>query len=300
MRHPSYENTGPTPPTSATSESSPSTAPRASSSSRAASPARTSVAPGSRPDSTESDPGSGLSTRRSSRGSGRGSSSSRTSRGSGTTGSIGSSGTLPIAGTMRNGTFFPLPASAPRTSAKGSGSSPGTPHVCEYPTPSASTYGSSGNGTGNNVASRGRMSLESMARHNAWPTWPTPCARDGKGARPEGYTETGQHGGLLLPEAVNRWPTPRATDGTKGGPNQRGSKGDLMLPSAVNRWPTPGSASSTPPPMPPGPPDASVKSGPGRLGRPVLNPDWVEMLMGIPQSWTLVPRIPGNATRRGR
>lgn len=29
-------------------------------------------------------------------------------------------------------------------------------------------------------------------------------------------------------------PTPRATDGTKGGPNQRGSSGDLMLPSAVN------------------------------------------------------------------
>lgn len=37
-----------------------------------------------------------------------------------------------------------------------------------------------------------------------------------------GLLETG---GLL--------PTPRATDGTKGGPNQRGSKGDLMLPSAV-------------------------------------------------------------------
>ncbi|WP_051485543.1 DNA cytosine methyltransferase [Nocardioides sp. J54] len=28
-------------------------------------------------------------------------------------------------------------------------------------------------------------------------------------------------------------PTPRATDGTKGGPNQRGSSGDLMLPAAV-------------------------------------------------------------------
>lgn len=28
-------------------------------------------------------------------------------------------------------------------------------------------------------------------------------------------------------------PTPKATDGTKGGPNQRGSSGDLMLPSAV-------------------------------------------------------------------
>ncbi|QDF19426.1 DNA methyltransferase [Gordonia phage McKinley] len=49
-------------------------------------------------------------------------------------------------------------------------------------------------------------------------------------------------------------PTPRATDGTKGGPNQRGSSGDLMLPSAVqphNLLPTPramdskGSRSST-------------------------------------------------------
>jgi hypothetical protein len=30
-------------------------------------------------------------------------------------------------------------------------------------------------------------------------------------------------------------PTPRATDGTKGCPAQRGSKGDLMLPSVVMR-----------------------------------------------------------------
>lgn len=34
-------------------------------------------------------------------------------------------------------------------------------------------------------------------------------------------------------------PTPRATDGSKGGPNQRGSSGDLMLPSAVQLLPTP-------------------------------------------------------------
>ncbi len=34
-------------------------------------------------------------------------------------------------------------------------------------------------------------------------------------------------------------PTPRATDGNKGGPNQRGSSGDLMLPSAVTLLPTP-------------------------------------------------------------
>ena len=42
------------------------------------------------------------------------------------------------------------------------------------------------------------------------------------------------------PAALNLLPTPRATDGTKGGPNQRGSSGDLMLPSAVMQLlPTP-------------------------------------------------------------
>lgn len=39
------------------------------------------------------------------------------------------------------------------------------------------------------------------------------------------------HGDLL--------PTPRASDGEKGGPGQRGSSGDLMLPSAVALLPTP-------------------------------------------------------------
>ncbi|MGL4745032.1 MAG: DNA cytosine methyltransferase [Dermatophilaceae bacterium] len=34
-------------------------------------------------------------------------------------------------------------------------------------------------------------------------------------------------------------PTPRASDGSHGGPNQRGSNGDLMLPSAVALLPTP-------------------------------------------------------------
>lgn len=36
-----------------------------------------------------------------------------------------------------------------------------------------------------------------------------------------------------IPHVAQMLPTPRATDGSKGGPNQRGSSGDLMLPSAV-------------------------------------------------------------------
>ena len=59
---------------------------------------------------------------------------------------------------------------------------------------------------------------------------PTPTSRDGKGHNQRGDT-TCLTGALL--------PTPRATDGTKGGPGQRGSSGDLMLPSAVTLLPTP-------------------------------------------------------------
>ena len=43
----------------------------------------------------------------------------------------------------------------------------------------------------------------------------------------------GGHGPTLADQVEHLLPTPRATDGTKGGPNQRGSSGDLMLPSAV-------------------------------------------------------------------
>lgn len=55
--------------------------------------------------------------------------------------------------------------------------------------------------------------------------------RDSQGAaqaRRYGHAKPGAGGPDLA-----MLPTPRATDGTKGGPNQRGSSGDLMLPSAV-------------------------------------------------------------------
>jgi hypothetical protein len=62
---------------------------------------------------------------------------------------------------------------------------------------------------------------------------PTPTSRDGKGR-----DMPARQGGSSLPDML--LPTPRATDGTKGGPNQRGSSGDLMLPSAVmDLLPTP-------------------------------------------------------------
>jgi hypothetical protein len=63
----------------------------------------------------------------------------------------------------------------------------------------------------------------------------TPTAQlavNGGSQHPDKRREGG-HGPTLADQVEHLLPTPRATDGTKGGPNQRGSSGDLMLPSAV-------------------------------------------------------------------
>lgn len=69
---------------------------------------------------------------------------------------------------------------------------------------------------------------------------PTPSVAVGTGGQ---TTRSGDRAGELLLGGVaaaygadELMPTPRATDGAKGGPNQRGSSGDLMLPSAAVRW----------------------------------------------------------------
>lgn len=95
---------------------------------------------------------------------------------------------------------------------------------------------------------------------------------------------------VLAIEAQRLLPTPRATDGTKGGPDQRGSSGDLMLPSAVHqnwgdyaaaiaRWE---SVLGRPAPAPP---------EPGKTGNPRLSPVFVEFLMGLPAGH--VTGVPG-------
>lgn len=54
-----------------------------------------------------------------------------------------------------------------------------------------------------------------------------------------------QKAGDGLATAAASWPTPKASDGPKGGPNQRGSKGDLALPAAVQEWATPTASIAT-------------------------------------------------------
>lgn len=69
---------------------------------------------------------------------------------------------------------------------------------------------------------------------------PTPVSDNSRG-----LPSTGTDYQSLPNAVVALLPTPRATDGTKGGPNQAGSSGDLMLPSAVQPHrllPTPSAA----------------------------------------------------------
>ncbi|MBQ1022926.1 hypothetical protein KBX00_00925 [Micromonospora sp. C95] len=186
-------------------------------------------------------------------------------------------------------------------------------------------------------------------------TLPTPCARDGKGpghqyGLPDLIEASGSTRGLLpTPRASDTGtpgrragagfrpplsqvllPTPRATDGTKGCPGQRGSHGDLTLPSAAVQVP----ARSLPTPR------ASDARGPGQHGdggadlrttvaglgqpdagqwgvyaaavarwelllgrpapeptqlgqhsKPVLAPPFVEWLMGLDEHWVTDPTL---------
>ena len=112
--------------------------------------------------------------------------------------------TLPPSGMTRNGVLFERPTWEHRTSGPGCSSSP----------------------TGN-VLLR------------------TPCAAEAEGGplHPDTARERGQTlrlTGQILAMTGDLLPTPRATEGSNGGPNQRGSSGDLTLSSATVRMlPTP-------------------------------------------------------------
>lgn len=86
---------------------------------------------------------------------------------------------------------------------------------------------------------------------------PTPRAspNEDRQTRRTPSQEAGTHGKSLAAEVCSLLPTPRATDGTKGSPNQKGSKGDLTLPSAAHRV---SSGALTPTPSPSGHPSSDA------------------------------------------
>jgi hypothetical protein len=132
---------------------------------------------------------------------------------------------------------------ARRTAKDAPRSATGTfgPHKAPLPTPSATPYGSSWNGTGNNKESRGRPSLDGFAKR-----FPTPRTEDSQCAGGHRGKDDTLYGAICRPkesssetppqEEIGLWPTPTASDGKRNAPNMRGND---SLPSAAQKWTTP-------------------------------------------------------------
>ena len=166
--------------------------------------------------------------------------------------------TWPSSGSMRNGTVFARPTSGPVTTDSG---------YSFLPTPWAATFGEVDDLDG-----------WEARRARAIVTLPTPTARDYKGRNQRGDA-------TCLTGALDMLPTPRASDGTNGGPNQRGSSGDLMLPSAVqpSRWGQYADAVARHARLvgrvAPDPTEKGPKGGDRLAAR------FVEWMMGLPAGW---------------
>lgn len=127
--------------------------------------------------------------------------------------------TWPISGMTHSGAAYELPTSAPRTDDSASSLLP-TPESADA---SGGRVSTELGGVRESGAKRA-ITLGAAVHHQLLPT-PRTSDTNGPGAHGDG--------GMDLRTVATLLPTPRATDGTKGGPNQRGSSGDLMLPSAV-------------------------------------------------------------------
>jgi hypothetical protein len=194
------------------------------------------------------------------------------------------SATLPRSGMTRNGIAYQLPPLARPTDGIGSGL---------WPTPNASVA-QDGEGPATWLARRERLKVTAnngngagMPLTIAVQLWATPTAH------PRTHTPRQVDHGIQLANQVAQWPAPTV----KGGYNRKGlsEKSGDGLDTAVKQWPTPT--------------HRDWKSGINHScwdnARPLsetvgglLNPPWVEKLMGLPEGWTELP--PGKEIHPAR
>jgi len=140
-------------------------------------------------------------------------------------------------------------------------------------------------------------------------SWPTPCAEDAKNV-PYQKGKTGQRYPMLLgavrPDTM--WPTPSASS---YGTNQGGAAGrvgpirpSLETMARYNLWPTPTARDFWAPGTPERLSRARRKSSRGQAlteeAGGLLNPTWVEWLMGFPIGWTDCVASATRSSRRSR
>lgn len=159
------------------------------------------------------------------------------------------------------------------------------------PTPTATDYGSNNHGVKEGKA-QSKGSLGQMARRGAWPT---PRASDGEKGSPNQQL----HGSPSLTSMAVRWATPRAHE-TGCYQRDRGEKGKerLTLTGQAKSWPTPQARDwkdgFTPEKHGRNSPSVAVAES-GHQG--YLNPAFVEILMGWPigstvcESWVMASSL---------
>ena len=157
--------------------------------------------------------------------------------------------TWPASGMTRNGTAYRRPSSVPPIYATESGSwhTPQAANPEYWPTPTANPFEESPD-----------VFLPRREREKA------------KGRNGNGF-------GLTLGMAVQLWPTPKGSAANYGRPREN-DRGDLQ--AAVMRWPTPVASDAGT--------DRGSSAGWGLRNAVggLLNPPWVEWLMGYPAGWT--------------
>lgn len=204
------------------------------------------------------------------------SSSSKTSQSSPAVGYLASCKILPTSGSWGHGTWWPQPASEPRTSDDAS--------LSLLPTPSASTYGSNQGGAAGRSGPV-RESLDSRARKGMLPT-PT-CNTSTYQRDLAGNVYPSLHGmasrGML--------PTPRASDADKGGrvtPRKSREGGTLTEAVSSRMYPTPtahlAKETGAPSEARLNTPTLTWQASGGAAGS--LHPQFVEWMMGFPVGWT--------------
>ena len=116
--------------------------------------------------------------------------------------------------------------------------------------------------------------------------WPTPTSSDYKGANFSGGASLSANG---LATKVAKWPTPTSAEGGKIG--SRPNYGQVALgnhPDIVGLPDRPKGQKSRAG-------DGLRTTNPGTKDRAVLNPDWVEWLMGVPEGWCRLDPIDSSA-----
>jgi len=129
------------------------------------------------------------------------------------------------------------------------------------PTPTAETYGSNKGGAAGRIGKE-RLSLDSMARKNLWPT---PKASDSNPCGMQAmlrYNERTGRKTLITEVAKAMWPTPRASDASKGIRTPSGAAAEI----ARKRL--------------------NGVDLPAAIGGGALSPMFVEWLMGYRIGWT--------------